>query len=77
MFQAETVRWELGAKTVAVDFQLAQELTATHLQQIEDAVNAYIRENRPVSFGVFPKEALGDIALLRGEGVRGCRSVCC
>lgn len=81
MFEADTVKWELGSKSVAVDFQLAHDLTTEQLQLIESRVNMYIRENRLISYGVFKKESLDDIPLLRGvwsimQGTK-CRHCSC
>ena len=67
MYEADTVKWELGSKTVAVDFDFSRSLALENLRIIEQRVNMYIRENRLVSFDTLRKEDLSKVPLLRGN----------
>ena len=49
-----------------MDFQVTSDLSSAHLQQVEDRVNTYIRQNRLVSFDVVQRDDLAGLALLRG-----------
>ena len=67
MYEADTVKWELGSKTVAVDFDFSRSLALENLRNIEQRVNMYIRENRLVSFDTLRKEDLSKVPFLRGN----------
>lgn len=70
MFRADTVKWELGSRNVAVDFQAPEgeglSLTEEQIRRVEERVNHYIRDNRVLSFDVVSRDQLADVPYLRG-----------
>lgn len=78
LYQADTVKWELGSKTVAVDFTLPEGISV-QLEEVEERVNLYIRENRAVSSRVVKRDEVGTVEMLRGmeKSAMSCHVTSC
>jgi alanyl-tRNA synthetase len=64
---SETVKWELGSGSVAVDFEHEGAFTKDEIKLIEENVNAHIRALRRVLYSVVNKDELDSVIDLRGR----------
>ena len=67
LFNNDTVKWELGSCTVAVDFEREGAFSGDEIRMIEDQVNSHVRASRKVFCTMVDKCDLDTTPDLRGR----------
>lgn len=66
LYQLETVKWELGSDYVAVDFIPNSSFTSDNLLELEEAINAEIRNRRSITWSLVSKSNIDIVPNIRG-----------